>query len=316
MKFNRYIKLRNHYDAKNLSWWLTWNHGLRDAKYVATEKLHGSNFSVWVYPDATIRTAKRSGFLNKDSSFYRWNEAMDEPQLVEWLKSACAFVARRRQPLCFYGELFGAGVQKEINYGPIQRIRFFDVYDPELDEYWSPAAMYEFIPETLRVPHVGFYAGINSALACDDAFLSLINPVEGNICEGVVIRPFNKTYQTDVGERFVIKKKNDKFKEKAKVAKRHKSTKEIPKEVLASLDIITPYITPQRLSNVISHEGEPTGMEQFASYLRSFIQDVRDDCLLENPHFDDGLDKKGRQTVWKTVGTHCSIMLKAYMINK
>lgn len=310
MRFHKYMKLRNHYDGKNLSWWLTYNPGLRDAKYVATEKLHGANFSVWVFPDGSRRCGKRSSFLSEDANFYRWKEAMAEEALNEWLDSLNV-----KSPLCFYGELFGGGVQKEVNYGPHQRVRFFDVYDVERDEYWAPKDVYDFIPEHLRVPHVSFFAGIDQALACDDTFPTLLNPTEGNICEGVVVRPWNKTYKTEVGERFAIKKKNDKFKEKAKVPKTYKTPKETPKEVLAALDIITPYITPQRLSNVVSHHGEPTGMEQFGEYLKLFVRDVRDEALLENPHVEDGLDKKGRGTVWKTVGTHCATTLRAYIIN-
>lgn len=316
MRFNKYMKLRNHYDGKNLSWWLTYNLGLRDAKYVATEKLHGANFSVWVFPDGEVRAGKRSSFLGDDAKFYRWKEAMEEEAFLEWLEEAKDHAKDRVSPLVYYGELFGGGVQKEVDYGPHQRVRFFDIYDPKRDEYWAPADVYAAIPENMRVPHVGFYNGIDAALACGDAFPTLLNPTPGNVCEGVVVRPWNKTYQTEVGERFAIKKKNDKFKEKAKVPKTHKVPKEIPHEVLAALDLITPYITPQRLSNVISHHGEPTGMEQFGQYLKLFVCDVRDEALLENPHAEDGLDKKGRGTVWKTVGGHCSAVLRAHIINR
>lgn len=315
MKFNRYMKIRNHYDNKNTAWWLTWNHGLRDAKYVATEKLHGANFSVWVNPDGTVRCGKRSGFLGEEANFYRWREAMEEPALVEWLEGVKADVAKRKHALCFYGELFGGGVQKEVNYGPHQRIRFFDVFDPERDEYWAPKDVYDYIPEHLRVPHVGFYNGIDAALDAEDAFPTLVNPTEGNICEGLVIRPWNMTYKTKVGERFAIKKKNALFKEKAKVPAKSDKRLKINPAVTAALDIITPYITPQRLSNVVSHMGEPSGMKDFGPYLRAFVLDVKGEALLENPHVEDGLDKKERSTVWKTVGSHCSNLLRGYIIN-
>lgn len=315
MRFSKYPSINNHYDAKNLGWWLTRNIGLRDAKYVATEKLHGANFSVWVFPDGTHRVAKRSAFLGEADTFYHWKEAFDESTLQAFLIDFKLTVATLNRPLVLFGELFGAGVQKEVNYGIAHRIRFFDIYDPERDEYWAPAQLYDCVPEHLRVPHVGFFSGIDSALACDDAFPSLLNPVPGNTCEGVVIRPFNKTYQTETGSRFIIKKKNEKFKEKANVQKSAKTSDKLSTEVTAVVDVVMPYITSQRLSNVISHNGNPTGMEQFGLLFGLFMQDVRNECLQENPRLEDALDKKDRKTAWKIIGTHCSSMLRAYMIN-
>jgi len=315
VRFNKYMKLRNHYDSRSLTWWLTWNLGLRDAKYVATEKLHGANFSTWVMPNGTVKYGKRSGFLSEDESFFRWKEAVEHEDFVAFIDAMKHRTARLRRSLVFYGELFGGGIQKQVDYQPQQCVRFFDVYDPEKNEYWAPKDVYELIPEALRVPHVGFYNGINEAMNAQHEFPTLLNPREGNTCEGVVIRPWNKTYQTEADKRFAIKKKNDKFKEKAKVPRARKEPKEMPPEVIAALDIIIPYVTPQRLSNVISHEGEPQDMTEFGKFLRLYIQDVRDECLQENPHFHDSLGKKEAETVWKMVGAHCSAILKDKIIN-
>lgn len=314
MRFARYIKLRNHYDAKHLAWWLTHNQGLRDAKYVATEKLHGANFSVWVASDGTIRYAKRSGFISDDASFFDWKSAFAEHAFNTWLTTTCKErAANIPGGLVLYGELFGGNIQKEVDYGEVKHIRFFDVFEPVRNVYWAPKDVYEFIPEELRVPHVGFYDGLEAALAQNDTFLTLLNPVAGNICEGIVIRPWNAAYATEAGEQFIIKKKNAKFSETSK--RSSFVAKEIPDDVIAALNVVLPYVTRQRLTNVISHYGEPEGMSQFGEYLRRFIDDVKIECLFENPLVADGLDKKSKGIMWKTVSTHCATLLKEYIIN-
>lgn len=314
MKFNRYVSLENHYQARYIEKWVGYNPDLRTCEYVATEKLHGSNFSIWVV-DGELSYGRRKGFIDSDIKFYRYQEALAEPELIEFLKPFQDMSKTPGHNIVFYGELFGQGVQDEVKYQSNQRFRVFDVLrlsEDNEDKWLSPQEVYDLVPEHLRVPHIKIVkSGIQDALALSNVFPSTLNPIEGNICEGIVIRPWNKNYiDPNTGSMFIIKSKNKNFSEKSKPAKK---LKEVDPVVQDALNVAVAFVTPQRLSNVISHIGEPEGMKQFGIYNKAFVEDVRTDVLKEHPEFNE-LDKTQMKALWKRVSSECSNVLRARLM--
>jgi len=97
--------------------------------------------------------------------------------------------------------------------------------------------------------------------------------VEGNITEGVVIKPIHPLWFNN-GERVIFKNKNDKFKERT-----CKSPKE-PKEIIPMNDLekkyyefAREYITENRLMSVFSKVGE-VNEKAFGMILGMFLKDL------------------------------------------
>ena len=63
MKFTKYSSIENHYRTEFIE--RIRMEGMDGGKWIATEKIHGANFSIWVNASRT-RIAKRTGLLGED----------------------------------------------------------------------------------------------------------------------------------------------------------------------------------------------------------------------------------------------------------
>merc|ERR1712178_150688 len=70
MRHISYPKFKNHYDEKTIKWIQKQVENYENKTFVATEKLHGSNFSI--YTDGkSIKCARRNGFLEENENFHQ-----------------------------------------------------------------------------------------------------------------------------------------------------------------------------------------------------------------------------------------------------
>jgi len=309
-RFHRFNKIKNYYDNKNLSWWLRQYPELNKEKYIVTEKIHGANFSVWFFEDGFVRYAKRSSFIPDDANFFNWNEAFvdgPEKEFVEYWK-------KQKRNIAFYGELFGANIQKGIDYGSARKFRIFDAMDLGSGSYLPPVEVKHYADKfDMYVPVVGMYDNLTEALSVDVRIQSRLGPQEGtNICEGCVIRPANRTYEYEDGSFFVIKKKNKEFLEIGKKEK-NKTPGKTDNKALEACQSAGTYITENRMHNVFSKIGRPSNMENFSDYIKAFSDDVLEDLKNDLPEFFEDLDKKQAKTVNRFIGASCANMLKTYI---
>ena len=164
----------------------------------------------------------------------------------------------------------------------------------------------------MYVPIIGYFDGLDAALEVDIDFDSKFNPIEGNGAEGVVIRPFKKNYYF-MHDKCIIKKKSEKFKEKAS-SKKGGSGGGLKGELLEISNEICSYVTENRLMNVISHMGEPDGMQQFGEYIKEFIRDVHEDVRGDMKERLDKLEKVDKKKVFKDSGKKAAAMLRNYFM--
>jgi len=152
-----------------------------------------------------------------------------------------------------YGELFGQGIQNKINYGKNKQILFFAMY---LDGKWlSYKKLKEFFIsincENLLSPKIGSLITFEEIKFYNPRFNSVILGIENNICEGVVIIPYENEYEMLRGSRFAIKIKNDEFLEKAK---RKNRVNIYSNKVKKLNEEFKSYITDIRLQGIYSKE--------------------------------------------------------------
>ena len=326
MDFIRYSSIENSYRKKFLDKIV--EEGWGRLHYYVTEKIHGSNFSFWTNGIDTT-AAKRSEFIKEGEKFFNYNRVFNDykdniSQLFNYLKSQDESV----QQVTVFGELFGGYypnmpqtetcVQKGIYYKDTEDFIVFDIKVNgvylDLTEVISKCKQFD-----IPCIEILFQGSLEKCLEYPNAFQTTIPAkfglpdIEGNICEGVVIRP-NKTHYLWDRSRLIIKNKNEKFTEKKNVVKKPKKEVIYSANLSEMLEKADQYITENRLRNVLSHVGEVT-KNDFGKIIGSFTSDIMLDLIKDEQELFDKLEKNERKVVGKKVGQSAAKLLRDNFIN-
>lgn len=254
-----------------------------EEKWVVTEKVHGSNFSVIFDQDGNISYGRRNGLLGDTESFMNHQTIMKplEPKF----RNAFDIV---KNELCngnvtkvvFFGELYGS--QKEIYYGDSHGFYGFDIYvNDEFIDYDTACNIYSRcdILYSCELFRGTFDEAMNYEVEnVNSTIPELTNGTktpEVNRWEGVVIKPV-KLYRTKFDDRIIIKKKSSKFAEKVPKVKVEKPKTEMSKEAVDALETLLSYNTTSRITGMIGKEGKCKNLLQLV------VQDIFKDCEAEN----------------------------------
>jgi len=216
----RYPKFNNHYDEKTIKWLKkqveTYPTG--NQIFFATEKLHGSNFSI--YTDGKdIKCARRNGFLEENENFHQAQNIAEELKpkifdLYSYLKSEKNddFI------MVLFGEVTGERVQLGISYGE-NAVRFFDIciYKSEYSKFLECQKFMDlcekFDLETVPMIASG---SLDEMLQLSPEFDSKVLRKAGNTAEGMVLKFCKETecpHGDDDHKRLMLKFKCKKFDE-------------------------------------------------------------------------------------------------------
>lgn len=85
--------------------------GLADQEWVALEKVHGTNFAIYLLEEKEVRFAKRSGIMDKNENFFGYHVLIDE--FSAQVRILCDLIKQkygigRIGRVVLHGELFGA----------------------------------------------------------------------------------------------------------------------------------------------------------------------------------------------------------------
>ncbi len=305
--FKKWPSIENSYRERFIYPFLGQYPELADETFIITEKLHGSNIQIYFEPDKPYRVGSRNRFLSTGDKFYDiWNT------LKQYQEVIAHFEQRANESRCTYrlfGELFGGSIQKGVKYQQEHRIAFFGLMiDDELQDFqfflvlMRHAGFRDYV-----VPVVIVVDGLDAVLEFDTVFNSHILDEQDNICEGIVIQPYRKVYQSHTGDYFILKSKKEAFKEKQKEKK-----PVIVDSELQALNIeFRRYITDSRLQGIFSKYGEIQEPKQIGLYIRYMMDDAKDDFLKDNPGAVD-MDKGDQKQVFNVGGTIAN-MLKGYL---
>jgi Rnl2 family RNA ligase len=144
------------------------NKELKKVEWIATEKIHGSNFSIYIN-DKSVKCAKRNGFLEKDDVFYDYkyvikNNADKLRKLYKILKEKHKF-----NYIIIYNELFGGWFPENAKNweGPIKGGRISE--DSKI-----------IIPQNLRAIQEGIYYSNQVDIIILDIVLVTLNGSEND----------------------------------------------------------------------------------------------------------------------------------------
>jgi len=305
MELVKWSSILNSYRKKELSRWLERNPQLIEAEYFVSEKLNGSNVQLCAYPDGEIGYGLRNQWLDPTETFFGcfprdlgdllpgWNRQFFEDELIGAAKLA-------GEPIRLYGELFGLGIQKSVSYGDIKRILWFGLKIG--NELQSTYELVGLVGLEYTVPIIDRIQGLTAALEYNTDFPSKLNPTPDNLCEGVVIVPAIPVRSQD--SWFMLKKKNEKFAERA-----HAKKERVPDEVADPLNLaFREYITDTRMRSVFSKDGPIEDRSDIGRYIKAILADAKEDFIQDYPEVVD-LDKAQQKTVYN-VGSMIAKMLE------
>lgn len=226
-----------------------------DGEYIATEKIHGVNFSIFVELDGKCTFYRRNGKINySKENFYK------SIILVPMIEEKCRLLLDKiQQPFILYGELCGPGVQKELFYSNELKFMPFDIKTQ--DCYLDYHTFKDLCKDLFELPREMFKTTREKLIwKCKEAE-DLKN------IEGVVIKGIN------CKERIIFKVKTYKFKES------------IYCQIIDKNDYLQNMfsnLTEQRLSNVLSKEKEIKNVtnKELKRLTKLFIKDAEEDVKM------------------------------------
>lgn len=265
MEFHKFSSLENTYRTNLLE--KIQYEGRDGGLWMATEKIHGANFSFWC--DGTeVKVASRTQFV--DGTFFNCQAVINE--YSQGVLETFNTFYKEGDVLVIYGELFGGNIQKEVEYGkkdfkgfdvtvngkPLEKLQAFNIIQ------WAGIS-------TVPVMGTGTFA---ECLALSNTFKSTLTPEdyeEENKSEGLVIEPVEPNWFNN-GSRIYFKNKTESFSEKKRKPKENVIF-ELSDEESDLMDELLTYNTTQRVSNVISKIGAVTNKD-FGRILGLTTQDL------------------------------------------
>lgn len=307
-----------------------------NVKWVATEKVHGVNFSM-ATDGSVIRCFRRSGPLEPEESFNNFQIVLED----EKARVLKAFqLLKEKYPdateVHIFGELFGGGyphnsvpkvgnykvIQKGVYYSPknlfyafdisINRKGFLDFEDAE--EIFKKCGFLYAVPlangtfeELLAFDVENFQSTIPKALG-----LPLIDE---NYAEGIVLKPLKDAYLPE-GERAILKKKRSTFSEvaegKVDVPAPQPKEKAVDVQLQATVAKVFAYVTENRLRNVLSKIGQ-IDRKQTNKLISLTTTDAVEDFRKDNEEEFGALDQNKVKEVNKQVTRVVAELVKKHM---
>ena len=263
-------------------------HGYADESFCITEKIHGANTQIcYNLKTNEFSYGKRTCFLEDEEKCYNVQNIFEsiKENIINLSKRLLSFTKKDIENVVVYGEIFGGfyphekvekdnsatKVQKGVYYSPKNEWRAFDIaYTMTEDskfQFLSGKDFFEICKETgiKTVPLLTVASSLSEALEYPNDKQSVVPqqlnlpPIEDNIMEGVVIKPWNSDFWMGQS-RVIIKNKNTKFSEKAHVKKINIQF-EVPENVKTAIEEVSQFITEERVNNIISHLGEITAKD-------------------------------------------------------
>lgn len=247
--FIKYPSLINSGDFTNRHY-LKWKDVLTQDFY-ATEKLHGSNFSIY-YDGEEFTFARRTDFLSNGEELFQHKDFFKDYDL-SFIKNI--YDTNTFTQIIVYGEFYGDGIQKmeyKENLEGVKNFKIFNVLG-QVDEktfiVFGYKEMLENVGEERTAPYINKGSIWDLLKTLDmDAESSL-----GGISEGYVIQPYDTRSYVTGGFFYGVKHKTAAFSETKTVFNDEHIKKAQISEQLEN------YVTANRLNNVISKgEVEPT----------------------------------------------------------
>ena len=286
--FLQYEHMRNFYQLKyNLQEYI-------HIDWVATEKIHGTNYSFLCDNKLSVIPCKRTSMLDYNEDFMNHQKVFDKYKndVIDIYKIIENEENKNNNKLLqiqLYGELFGGlydqktskdsiVIQKKMNYCLENDFMAYDLkitslskgsyyYDyDKLTDLFNNLESIKLVP-TIMIGNINDILKINPAKFESKVYSYYnLDKIENNFAEGLVIKPV-KEKVNKYGDRIIFKLKNPDFSEIQKIQANSKNN---------YISIIKKYITENRYNNVKS---KISSLDINVNLNELFYQDVLQDFI-------------------------------------
>jgi Rnl2 family RNA ligase len=206
-----------------------------------------------------------------------------------------------------YGELFGGGIQKGVNYGA----KRFAAFDMKIGDQFVDYDKFVELCDLVGLPRCVEIArgSFDDILAIDPAFPTKMSDCGAtDIAEGFVMKPVKNSYLR-LGDRIILKKKSPGFSERTS-----EKTPRPPKEPLTELqqsifDAAQAYICDERIESATSKFGERDFNPVLTEVLSDIYRELEKDGL-------DSLDLSSYNSVRQEMCNLLAPMIRKQMFGK
>ncbi len=340
MKFYKYPDIENHYRKKIINDNLKYNPHMQNEIYIAQEKIDGANFQIAIDTRTSeIKYGKRSSYLSEKSNFFDYQTVIKSEMIDDFIQSFINvinlnyitkeqydkyidlsfnncnkldefyvyYLKHKPIQVILYGELYGKGIQKRINYGDKKYIKFYDIrfiMEDESSVFLPVYLFYHLFHELefneLASPMISKFKNLNDALEMDVENIKThcfeLSNIGEDFVEGVVIKPLHNS-----NTRFYIKKKTKRFSEDNHNKKNKKELTNEEKQALNLRESFEEYINENRINSAISKFG-PVEKPQYSEFIKFVINDALNDFIKDYENEYNKLNKKEQRLITKGAG--------------
>lgn len=321
--FRKFTSIENAYRQKEVDGCYSLG---ADEVWVAREKLHGANFSFIAHLSKELQViqcqvASRNEVLGTAelvSGFYGCRVVVDRymEEFINLVGSLRATgLIEWGDTVQLYGELYGTGIQREIQYFQEPYKDFAAFALTTNGAYVSNALLEEILSKTKIPLAMCVVTGtLEQVLAYDvegESPTAKANGVTGTVTEGIVISPwFIQDARLSNGKVAVLKKKSTAFQEKKTI--KTKAPSVLDDELKPVVEDFSLYLSEARLSNVMSKIGDVSLPKEFGKVTGLFVQDA-----LEDFEKDQGaIDKEVWSKIKKYIQQQATTIVRAELIQK
>ncbi|MFV0555005.1 MAG: RNA ligase, Rnl2 family [Mangrovibacterium sp.] len=332
MEFKKYNSIENMEQKSFIKSLLV--QGFGDLEYVVQEKVHGANLS-FTSDGEKVLSAKRTGWIEEGEDFYNVQQVEADYRSRVLALSSELMQQYGAKTVSIFGELFGGGyphaevtkvagakiVQQGIYYSPANDFYAFDICIDQERYLDADTANALFAKHGFLYAQTLFRGSLADCMDYPNEFKTTIPQllhlpeIEGNCCEGVVIRPVQPSF-LQIGSRVIIKNKNDRWSENNKhidkaVLKQviRQEGDELSEEAQALCELVYEYITTNRLNNLLSKLGAVNFKKDFGKVCGMYSKDVLTDFLKSHQAQYDALEKPEAKAINRFVNQHASNLI-------
>ena len=335
--FIKFPSIDNHYQQGVINRWSVRYPELPLSKFIVSEKLDGSNMQVCITAD-DIKFASRNRTLGDDESFFDYHSVLlNNSATHQILKDFQEHL--KHQPdidnIYIYGEIYGVGVQKRIDYGDNKDFKAFEMrINGDLISIGEALDLMDYLNITrdFWVPILGIFDTFAEAYAFEtavigedgeavaiDTTIAIGNLGDGSYrgIEGVVIAPYDRVFAYDNLEGgqsvFRMKKKNKEFNDKMSVKTKVVEIFEGSDEYKELHAVWAGYFNDNRLQDLFSKEGKIETPQQIGKYIPLMMNDVKEDFFKEHKDAFIALTDKERKKIISSSAGYTLPLLQKHM---
>jgi len=335
MEHIKYSSIENTYREKFIE--MIKVEGKDGGEWVVTEKIHGGQLAFY-YDVTELKASSRTTFLTPDIDFFNYEKVMEDN--ADKIKEIYNILKKEKEDISFivvYGELFGGSyphddvpkvktakrLQKGVFYHPDNLFYAFDIrvdgkylsvdeanrLFEAVDLFYAKPLLRGTMEECLNYPNK-FPSKISQWLG--------LPPIEDNVAEGIVIKPVEPQFLR-IGERVILKSKNEKFKErKAKKKRPKKEEVKITETGERFLQELQSMVTENRLQNVLSKREEipyPVPKEYFGEIMKGLIGDIMEEFNKDFQEEYEQLDNKEQKKISKKLNQEAAKLVRTVLFS-